>query len=240
MSVVLTRGVHLYQSEQAHAVLTERQHRIGESRRGVVALAGKGGDDMDWFIEETASDTTDVDLTYSIAEAGMPLVSMAVDETWGNSVMRTRITDALAYARANQGLSAEPVFLFAASMGSLCALNWARFNPSEVAALALLIPAVDVQDLHANDRGGNAASIEAAFGGAPPDSENPAKNAADHARMPVKLWYSTDDVLVIPQTVEDFAAGVGESAELRSLGDQGHSALTVPVEEVVRFLQEHA
>ncbi len=119
-------------------------------------------------------------------------------------------------------------------MGAAAALNWTKANPTLVQALALVIPAVDLQDIHANNRNGYAASIATAWGGgAPADANNPADNAASFTSFPILIAYSTSDPICTQASVEAFGTAVG--AEMVNLGAVGHASTGLSAQTIIDF-----
>lgn len=181
-----------------------------------------------------------------LSELGFAVSSHALGgvATWGNSASQTKMGDAKAYMQAAPvSAKAGPVLLYGGSMGTLTALNYTLANPSNVLAVAAILPAVSLQSLR--DNAAYTASVEAAYGGnagylAALATHSPLVRAAEFASLgiPMKLWYSTDDTVVIPSTVTDFAAASG--ASLQSMGATAH---TVPDRfgyESAEWLASHA
>lgn len=174
---------------------------------------------VDSAVETSA---TNRDLIRDIAAAGFPTISCAVDSTFGNSTMRTRMSTLKTNAQTSLFASGK-VHLYGLSMGGACVLNWAKNNPTLVQSIALIIPAINLQRLYDDDPAdvGISAAIDTAYGGRPADSENPVTYAADLDGIPIKCWYSTDDYFNTEVSdYTDFAAASG--AELVSMGNSGH------------------
>lgn len=153
--------------------------------------------------------------------------------------------DAMDDADAELGLYTEPdslVSLVCGSMGALTGLNWYRLNPLAVSAIALIIPALDLEDLH--DNRGLDAAIEApnAFGSeaaylAAIAERSPIENAADFQDVPIRIYYSSDDPICLPVICEAFAEAT--NAELVSLGAIGHNATTLDARDIVSFIRSN-
>jgi pimeloyl-ACP methyl ester carboxylesterase len=132
----------------------------------------------------------------------------------------------------------DKCLLVGGSMGGLMAVNWAYRNPTKVAAVALIIPVLDLEDVYTNNRGGLASQITAAYGGAPDyATRSPIQLASGLAGIPTKVWYATDDP-VTPNiaTNTTFAGSVGVSASTRLMGAVGHTFSAVDADEVMTFL----
>jgi pimeloyl-ACP methyl ester carboxylesterase len=117
------------------------------------------------------------------------------------------------------------------SMGCLNLLNIGRLAPTRLRRLVLTCPVVDPTDIHDNDRGGIglAAAIEAAYGGLAGYNANiAARNPNDSAFRAaiiaagwrIRVYYSTNDPIIMPAIVTAWCTAVG--AEAISMGDVGH------------------
>lgn len=218
------------------AYLSGQQHVFGAPRKllgngtavGTIYAAGGGGTATSW---QTSGTATNPQETNELVEAVVDrtpgwdpayrMCSFATDWTWGNDTAIDRIQNLYTYAQANHGYSNLKVHLIAVSMGCTCVLNWAYTYPNRVASISILLPAVDIRDIEANGRA-TAVNIPApstAFGDVdPPVDHNPASHPGAYKDMPVKIWYSTNDTICVPDTVTAFGAACG--AEMVSLGDQ--------------------
>lgn len=171
--------------------------------------------------------------------AGIPVASLGTSNLWGNSTIQGRIGALKTYAQSNWGFASGPINVFAVSAGVPASLLWAKANPTLVNKLALVLPAVDMQDIHDNNRGGFAAAIEAAWGGAAPtDANNPADLTADLAAFDIAMWTSSDDFVCVPDVVDPFGVAVG--AETHSLGAVGHTLTGLDPQQVLDFFAANA
>lgn len=236
MPLVTSRGVGQYVASEAHTFLTNRLWKNGTARRPIIYFTGGPGDDRD-FITATASGSQ---VPSVLAESGFPIVSAAFGgaNMWGNDTSIARIGSAWTYIKSQLSPSTDKFIGVGVSKGVTALLNYAKANPSNVAAIAGFVPAVDIQDIYTNDRAGAASSISTAYGGAPPDDHTPAKNAASYTGIPIKLWYQSDDTTVIPSTVTTFAATAG--ATTVNTGTGGHTAANVDAVQVAAFLAAYA
>lgn len=181
----------------------------------------------------------------ALARRGVPVASgdYSSPAHWGNDAAiasMPAVLNALAAVAGPAGVGR--VRLIAVSIGAALALNWARQNPTRVAAIALLTPAVDVEDIRANNRAASAAEIEAAYGGAAAwqtarPTHNPVEYAAALTDIPIAVWRSGDDPTCVPARVDAFAAAAG--ADVHDLGNVGHSAGTLNGDDVADFLLAH-
>jgi predicted alpha/beta hydrolase family esterase len=168
--------------------------------------------------------------------------------TWGNDTSRTAMTAAATWMMSQPGAMTDKVSLYGGSMGCLTVLNWAISNPTKVASIVLVLPAVSLADLHDNRQistpGDIAAFIDTAYGNhagyvaaLPTHDPNTTANRAALAALPIQVWYSTNDPIADPTIAQSFAAATG--AELRSLGAVGHSASTLDYDRMRNFVLAH-
>lgn len=164
---------------------------------------------------------------------------------WGNDAALTALT-AFKATVAGAGYWSQArdskVVLFGGSMGTVTALNWARANPTLVAAIVIGLPVVDAEDVRANNRGALQAPIEAAYTNnagwqSARATHNPIEYAASLSAIPMKLWYASDDTIALPANVLSFQALVGASCEVQSMGAVGHTfAYAMLAEEIAAYL----
>lgn len=164
----------------------------------------------------------------------------------GNDTAIARIGDAVSYLQGARGAKAGKVILIGSSMGVLGALNYARANPTKVAAVLGVIPAIDLHDIVVNDRAGLAAAANASYGGTYSElTHGPMHNPASYAAfftVPTRLYYASDDAAAIPSAALAFTAAC-TSARAFSLGALGHTQAAidaVPRAEVLRWLRQFA
>lgn len=181
----------------------------------------------------------------AVTLAGHPVI--ATDQggasNWGADPAPARMDGAL--ARIGEfGARTDRVLLLADSMGAVVALNWARANPELVAAVALLVPVVNMEHAHDNASAPLPANIEAAYGGnaaylAALATRNPFEHQEAYAEMPIRLWYSDDDPTAAASQVLEFAEGSDSDAV--SMGAVGHAVpAAFDVAPVAEFLTGHA
>lgn len=190
-------------------------------------------------------------IAQTLAEHGLP--ALAVDagadasnaySPMANDVALARIADAITYAQASLGAAAGKVMLFGVSMGSVQVLIYAAVHPDQVSCVACALPAVDLEDVRANDRGGFADEIEGAFGGnAGWQAARPTRNVtqlADNswATVPVGLWISSGDTIALPGLANAWAARTG--AETFASGTSGHNVIGLLTDDIAVWMLSHA
>lgn len=241
--MVAVRYEGAYREDQAHILGRARGDALVSAHYGVLYAPGGGGLETSWQ-EGTNTNPNEAGDALRLAAAFYRFTSLATDWTWGNDEVISRLSDLHSYSRTSHHFRWR-VHLLGASMGVPCILNWAVRNPKLVASIAGLIPAVDIQDIEDNHRVAPYGLPEpsSAYGERPPDAYNPRTYASELRGIPIKLWYSANDTVCVPETVEAFAEASG--AELVNLGDQdsfipGHGLNSnFNPADVVRFFAAH-
>lgn len=205
-------------------------------KRGVAMLFGRGGTRDSWFAFNDAL-YPDGEIQ-AITDNGWALGSIDTLTHWGNATIRANITTLKTNCASLW--KAGGLHLIGASAGGLSVLNWAKYNPTLVKSITLVIPILDVQDTYDNNRGGFQSEIGTAFGGRPGDADNPAKNYSAFSGFPIHLFYATDDPFTPNAINQAFIAGVGSNVVARSMGAIGHAwAAPWGGDEIARFLRAH-
>jgi pimeloyl-ACP methyl ester carboxylesterase len=220
--------------------MRERLHKPSVSRKGCLYFWGRGGNAL----------TTNLigywnSPQFNVTDSEIPVASGDYGSTdhWGNDTSITRVGELWTYAQA-RGFTSDQVYLLTVSMGTLAALNWARQNPTKVAAVVAITPAIDLQDIHDVSRPDLATGINTAYGNeagylAALPTHSPAEYAAElNGDFPIRAYYSTDDSSVTPSTVTDFCTAAG--GEAISLGAVGHSAGSLDGDDVASFFAANA
>jgi len=183
-------------------------------------------------------------ITRTLAQAGYSVLSIyGGGDTWGNAACMSLMSDGVEYLKSHLGAKAGKVALIGGSMGGLAVANWARANPSQVAAIVGLTPVSDVTDIHTNNRALLASSINGAYSGGWSEAvygatRNPHTYAGtDLVGLAYKAWYGASDTTVIPSTVTDVATAIGGTASAVSVTGNHTTALSnIPPEDVLAFL----
>lgn len=145
---------------------------------------------------------------------------------WGNATHRANITTAIDACQSSGWFPSGQVHLFGGSAGGLTVLQWALANPSRVKSIYLTIPLTDLQSGYDRDVLGLASSISDAYGGRPPDAENPQLRADELIDIPMEIAYSSDDPVCLAAETEAFIEAAGASAvNMGAVGHNWNSAL---------------
>lgn len=184
----------------------------------------------------------------ALVEAGYTVVSCdnAGMETWGNDQAMLRMAQAFNYLRSQPGVLDEPMVMIGQSMGALNSLVYAHTYPLNTRCVIGLIPVIDVTDIHSNNRGGLAATINGCYAGGWSElvygaDKNPATMAAAGQLddMPIQLWYGASDTLCLPTLAADFVTNSG--CEGHSIAG-GHAESTmnetaIPPAALIEFIE---
>lgn len=122
----------------------------------------------------------------------------------------------------------DKICLIGDGVGALDALNWAWRHQDKVMAIVLRAPVVALADYHTRNAGGQAAAIEAAYGGlaafnAALPTHDPMQNLAlirPFAHR-IQCWAGTADTVVPASEVETFATLIG--AEYHEVNGLNHT-----------------
>lgn len=210
---------------------------LGTQPRGVVFAHGSGD------LAESASNTGRF-LLNRLARRSTVHVGDLGGQTWGSDAVVDRIDAAIDYLVTERGV-VEPVTLVGASMGGCSVLNHVVRHPERVSCVALLIPLTDLNNARANPwLTGRWPEMDALYPDGVSgdwDGHNPIDFVDDiDPDLPMKIWYSSDDGLVPPATVEAFVAARPQT-EADLVGAYGHSVpLNGPLsEEIANWISLH-
>lgn len=232
---------------EAHMCAQSRTCRPG--RRGLLLAHGKGGNALGLIGLDGAANWYPI--TANLQNLDAPILMADLDgDAWGNDTAQGRMTSAQSYIQTAFAAEAGKVILIGGSMGGLVTLNWARNNPAQVAAVALLYPCVNLQAQHDGTGGATpyASSIEAAYGGlsgyqSALPTHDPSENAAAYTNaFPIRIYYSTADNQVGTANITSFAAAVdGSQLSTVSLGPAAHfDTSAIPLADLNAWLANFA
>lgn len=222
-------------------VRTDRLYHYGGVRRGVVFCHGAAG-------TGDGGEAT----VQALVNAGYPVICADLSaaaysgSNWGNADHIDAIGDAWAYLTGTYGAKTDKVLLFGMSMGVTGALAYARAFPSTVQAVAGGLPALDVDDIYQNDKGGFRAAIGTAYGTVWPlslgdlSANSPvAFSAAALSGQTVRLWAASDDPVASTTAACNTWGGKGATLTVTDMGAVGHDAGAVPLADVVQFFDDN-
>lgn len=219
-------GVDSVVSGESFIVL--RPKNYAPAKRAVLYVhgveAGEGSIAWQSYAERTA-------LINGIAAAGHVVLSCTHggNATWGNDTVISRITAAKNYLLGLDGVLPTKIALLGTSMGALASLVWAGANPSIASCVVGVIPVANLTDVHANNRGGFQAAVNAAYGGVYSEgvygaTHNPdtMAGAGAFSSVPTQLWYGDSDSIAVPGAVTGFKAKAGSNCEIHQMSG-GHA-----------------
>jgi hypothetical protein len=196
-----------------------RLHQARDNRLCVISIRGADGRGIDSAPDVRAS-----------VEQGFLGVAADYGRTsggrWGTDDALGKITAAWQYMKDRFAARPDKVIITCGSGGMIDTLNWLRTHPTQVACITGAIPALSLTDIHDNDRATRRLEIEDRYGGAAgwaaaAPVRDPMFNLSAF-KVPIRLYYSEDDPICLPQFVDPFIAGV-PTASKQSLGSVGHS-----------------
>lgn len=196
--------------------------------------------------------------------SGFPCVAtdLGGTATFGNATGVAAVAAAIAFAQGELSPKPGKVLLYGGSMSTLTLLNYANAHPSNVAAVAIVTPAPDLQYLHDIAPTGTqngfavaewlpnlAPDIEASAGGAAKlnssyyAATSPVVYAPSSlAGIPIHFWTSPDDVVAGGPTVTapfiSALAGSASETLLPIQGALGHSATGIDISQVITFFDQ--
>jgi len=213
-----------YSPSEAHYRLLARTWRSG----GRLVLVGHA-------IGGTAASIGDaytlfpplVRLFERIANAGMVVITPdgGGTEQWMNATAVGALHAAVGWSATTFGTTSAVGLGVSMGNGALFRL---QDDHGDLEAICGLIPLSDSDDVYDNDRGGNAASLDAAFAG-DYTTNGAAFNPlvlAPGVTVPWQAWYGSADTTVIASTVEALAAAHAATTDLHEVDGGGHGNTT--------------
>lgn len=226
-------GKGRYAPSEAHVLIAPGNYIPNGKIPGVLWAHGAGGN---------AISAKDPSFKYRYDPFGLYFPTLACDfgtnpSNMGNDDAIASVSPAKAYLQSSTSecfAKVGSVFLVGSSMGALTCLNWARQNVSSVKAIALFIPALDLDDIYQNDKAGLRNDIETAYGITYPtpipnlNTHSPVAYPADVAGIPIRIWASDDDPWGSATAVcQAWSTAVGGSTvTVFSVGSVQHTVVT--------------
>lgn len=156
-------------------------------------------------------------LCSALADAGYAVVATDLGgaTAWANDAAMTAFAGARTLL-ATTGCLTDKVLLVGCSMGNLTALRYAADNPGQVAAIAGIVPAVDIVGIRDGNLGSLAAQINTAWGitgtDAVPARGVPLSRGANLAGLRWRGYYSAADTVTVPAGVTSLVSTIGSTA----------------------------
>lgn len=164
---------------------------------------------------------------------------------WGNDEGHLSIPEALTFLNGKFGTSTTSYAMVMFSMGNLYGLNRIWRFPAQLKVGAMVIPAVNLQNIHDRNVLGMEASIDAAYTNhagylAGLATHSPALNASLVAPVgsKIKCWRSSDDNVTFAAEVDAFCTAAGITRV--DLGAVGHSTTGMNMMDLFEWIYQGA
>lgn len=179
---------------------------------------------------------------------------------WGNALAISDMEAFRTYA-GTLGCKNDRLLVLGASMGNYDALMYAVAHPDRVAAIASIIPAIDIDDMRDNNKANARDYINTAWG-TPAGSTSATNPLPSNAKVldaanvaavassgaPVKLYYSTADTVILPSSVPAYVNALNAVTPGRATAtivstslDHSDAAMgAMPMQEVSQFFDAYA
>lgn len=227
-------------------------------RRAVVVCHGQLQATLAWLTPGTPGQ---FGIVQALAKAGFVVLGGYYDgPMWGNATAVADLEAFRTWAGA-LGCKNDRLLLVGASMGHYDAAMYAAAHPDRVAAIASIIPGIDIDDIRDNNKANARDYVNTAWG--TPAGSTSATNALpaaakllDSAKVtavassgaPIRLYYSTADTVILPSSVPAYRDAINAQAPGRvtatvvsSTLDHGDAAMgAMPMTEVSQFLDQYA
>lgn len=231
--------------------------RVDPTRRAVIYAHGASGNGSQ--VVDGASQKGITRIFGTLAHAGF--VVMSADwggpQTYGNDAELAAMEAGWNWLKASGLCATDKVILSGASMGMLSISRFAAEHPSESAAIASWIPAIDVENLRITNALSLRNFINTAWGlsadstsistspaaSTVPTRGRPLDRLAEVQHIPTKLWHSSGDTATLSSAVTAYAAGrPGVQAHLVSTTLQHSDAaiMAASVPDAVSFMESVA
>lgn len=169
---------------------------------------------------------------------------------WGNAGVLEKMAETKTWLQGSGGAKAGKISLIGISMGATAALNYALSLGSSaketIASIALLSPVLDTADVAGVPRDIYLEqSLYYAFGGSESTFavQGPAYNPQDNLseinalKIPIHIWYSSDDPIAYHGVTEDFIESSGPYVTGTVVGAYQHSIDDFPMDAIAAWLQ---
>lgn len=132
---------------------------------------------------------------------------------WGNATATTRMSSYLDSLKSRPDVDNSKYGLIGDSMGGLSILNFTAESTVKPSAIVMVIPVINLTDVHTNNRNGNRQLINNSYGGAYSEAtygatRNPytMKATSKLTGIPMLIFYATNDLICLQQYTDEFIA----------------------------------
>ena len=230
-AVTLSTGYSSAAPAEQQAYLTRFSYKGNGTKTGIIACHSGGATAATSAFPNAGISTAYPRLQMFLAECGWPIINADLGgDPCCNDVGTSRVEEARTWLQsAPRSAKAGKVILLGYSEGGGIAMKYALDHPENVAAMVLLEPLSDLQDIVTNNRGGFASLVNAAYSGGYSDStygaaHNPVLFAPTlaNAGIPTYIAYSSNDTIVVPATVQSVITSLGSTVTLGLVSTGGH------------------
>lgn len=239
MSYASTRGKGIYHVGEGSVLMTPKVWRANGTVPGVIYMHGATNTEVQML--DGGPDSVRPVLA-GLARAGLPVLGVyGAGDSWGNAACLTLMAEAISYLQTTVGAKAGPVVLTGGSMGGLAVQNYARANPTQVLCMVGMVPVSNLDDIRSQNRAGLSGSVDLAY----PPSYLEATHGAQYnphtyaaiglAGINYRAYYSTEDPIVIPQTVIETVAAAGPLASAVPMVG-AHEVVNLPADDAINYV----
>ena len=231
-------------TNEGDSIMLPKMYRPNNALRGHMYIHGAGELSDSPIGQGPMQDLAKLYPTISM-DLGQTAVTPGGTDGWSNAIVLSRISTGRTYLQGTLGAKTGKIFLSGVSMGAGGALCWAAHNPTLIAAVFVIIPAIGLTDIYTNNRSGLQSSINLAYGGtysstATDATYTPSSIQASRdvyymginspsmfTSFPIIMWYGTADPTAIPANVTGFATSVNNAGgNVTIVADSGGTHLT--------------
>ncbi len=216
-----------YTPSETHYTIRDRLWVPGNRQRLVLVCHGVGASAIDGAPSPAFASLTRLFSELAGDQAVVFVPSGGGTELWGNATTVAAYHAAIAYAHTTNGTT-NPATIVGVSMGFVAAVNLASTWPGDVERIIGIVPASDLTDIVNNNRGGRAASVNAAYGGSYATNgtaTNPV-TLAPSMTVPLHVWYGSADTSVVQSTVDAMLAAWGGTTDANLVIGGAHGNTT--------------
>ena len=187
---------------------------------------------------------------YTVCAADLGYVGGGTADLWGNPTNINRVAQVRSMLSSQFG-SSGPLTLIGTSHGNLPSMNYALANPSQIAAVVGITPALSINDIKQYNGGQYAADINSRYSGGYTDAAYGLQHSPHYYRhlwpassIPTAFFTASDDTVTRGPFVNDFLEAhldsAGRSIVRRyDVGEHGHSqeAIAAAVPGVIDWVR---
>jgi pimeloyl-ACP methyl ester carboxylesterase len=230
-TIALGTGYSAAAPSEQQAYRTRAGYKGDGTKTGIICCHSGGGAAATTPYPSTNLSTAFPRLQMWLADCGWPVVTPDLGgDPCCNDTGSARVEEARTWLQAApQSAKAGKVILLGWSEGGGIAMKYALDHPGSVAAMVLLQPLSDLQDVVTNNRGGFASLLNAAYPGGYSDgvygaAHNPKLFAPTLAAsgIPAYVAYASDDPVVVPSSVQSVITGLGATVTPGLVSTGGH------------------